>query len=76
MIRYISDQLADLQRLLLDQFGPLNGFWRKLFQLHQLRIGQHHADSVVQVMDQSSDFVFVHKATNLHRIADVSSTVD
>ena len=63
MVRHVSDELADLERLFLDQLRPLERLLRELFKLHQLGVGQHHADTIVQVMDPLSDFVFIHKAT-------------
>ena len=65
MVSHLSDELADLERLLLDQLRPLERLRRELFKLHQLGVGQHHADTIVQVMDPLSDFVFIHNATNV-----------
>lgn len=65
LIREIPHQLPDLEGLLFDQFCTLARFWRKLLDLHQFRVGEHDPDAIIQIVDQFSNFVRVHGATNL-----------
>ena len=66
VIRHVSNQLADLEHLLLDQLRPLECLRCELFELHQFGVGQHHSDTVVQVMDPLLDFLFIHNANKFN----------
>jgi len=47
VVRHVSDELPNLERLLLNQLRALERLRRKLFKLHQLGVGQYHADTIV-----------------------------
>jgi hypothetical protein len=67
MVTDFSDDLPNLERFFLNKPGPLKNLGAELLELHQLRVGQHHTDSVVQVMQPLSDPIFVHSCINLTR---------
>jgi|SoiMethySBSTD1v2_1073268.scaffolds.fasta_scaffold343306_2 hypothetical protein len=66
VVGHISDELTDLESLFLDHLSPFEGLWWELFDLHQLRIGEHHSDPIIQVVYPLSDFIFIHSADTLH----------
>ena len=64
MVADISNHLADLDRLLLNELRTLARFGAEVLQLQELRLSKDRPDAIIQVVQPFSDSIFIHKGTN------------
>src|SRR2546428_7104357 len=64
MVADISNHLADLDRLLLNELRTRARFGAAVLQLQELRLSKDRPDAIIQVVQPFSDSIFIHKGTN------------
>ena len=64
MVADISNHLADLDRLLLNELRTIARFGAEVLQLQELRLSKDRPEAIIQVVQPFSDSIFIHKGTN------------